>query len=34
MLAGAEGTREAYFEKDKGFASEKVMNFDIIPYTR
>ncbi len=34
MLAGAEGTREGYFEKDKDFASDQVMNFDIVPYTR
>jgi hypothetical protein len=32
MLAGAEGTRVAYFEEDKDFDSHKVMNFDIIPY--
>jgi hypothetical protein len=28
MLAGAEGTREPYFEKDKGFSPQKVMNFE------
>ncbi len=28
MLAGPEGTREPYFEKDKGFSPQKVMNFE------
>jgi len=30
MLAGSEGTREPYFEKDKDFSPEKVMNFETI----
>lgn len=34
MLAGAEGTREPYFEADKGFDPHKVMNFEILPYTK
>ena len=34
MLAGPEGTREAYFEADKGFDSHKVMNFETIPYSK
>lgn len=32
MLAGAEGTRVAYFDEDKDFDPHKVMNFDIIPH--
>jgi hypothetical protein len=32
MLAGAEGTREPYFEADQDFDSHKVMNFETIPY--
>jgi len=32
MLAGAEGTRVAYFEEDKGFDPTKVMDFETIPY--
>jgi hypothetical protein len=31
MIAGDEGTREPYFEKDKGFDPRKVMNFEVIP---
>lgn len=34
MLAGEEGTREPYFEADKGFDPHKVMNFEILPYTK
>jgi hypothetical protein len=34
MLAGAEGTREPYFEADSDFDSHKVMNFETIPYTK
>ena len=34
MLAGAEGTREPYFEADKDFDSHKVMNFETIPYSK
>ena len=34
MLAGAEGTREPYFEKDKDFDSHKVMNFEVIPFRK
>jgi len=30
MLAGKDGTREPYFEKDKGFNPRNVMNFEII----
>jgi hypothetical protein len=30
MLAGEGGTREPYFEKDKGFNPSKVMNFEIL----
>jgi len=30
MLAGAEGTREPYFEQDKDFDPHKVMNFEVI----
>ncbi len=32
MLAGEEGTREPYFEADKGFDPHQVMRFEIIPY--
>lgn len=28
MLSGPNGTREPYFEKDKGFSPQKVMNFE------
>jgi hypothetical protein len=31
MLAGPEGTREPYFESDKGFNPQKVMNFERLP---
>jgi hypothetical protein len=31
MLAGSEGTREPYFEKDKGFSPNKVMDFKVFP---
>jgi hypothetical protein len=30
MLAGAEGTREPYFAKDKGFKPNDVMDFKIL----
>ena len=30
MLCGKEGTREAFFEKDKGFDPRKVMNFEYL----
>ncbi len=30
MLAGADGTREPYFEKDKGFDPWKVMKMEIL----
>jgi hypothetical protein len=30
MLTGANGTREPFFEKDKGFSPTKVMNFELL----
>jgi hypothetical protein len=30
MLTGQEGTREPYFEKDKGFNPREVMNFEVL----
>ena len=30
MLAGENGTREPYFEKDRGFDPRKVMNFETL----
>jgi hypothetical protein len=32
MLSGANGTREPYFEKDKGFNPQDVMNFQNISH--
>ena len=32
MLTGEGGTREPYFEADKDFSPQKVMNFETLPY--